>query len=358
MPDLKDQPHQLVPYQTEPKNLPIKARWVLFEAVLRSCAENGWKRIALFPAGRQSERLDLDVLRKHGLELVAVLDDVKTGHMHGIAISKIEDRIDDLDAVVIYSDNYEQECAHRARGFGVPVLCPYQVLQVARRKPEGELVDRFVSAFTGKLNLGCGTHPLKGWSNVDGGDNAWYYGSELEEVVELDAFDALASLPDCSCDYITSEHFYEHFTLDEGFKMAQEWARVLRPGGVVRVVNPDLEKEARIYLGDLKATSAEQFDRHKRRWLNLRHKNEVDRFLTPAMLFNFGMRLDGHLFLYDFETLKAQLEAVGLVGVTRCKFGQSEHDALRGIDQHDGAETGGDWIKAIQLVVEASKPTG
>jgi len=356
MPELQDHPCQLVPYQTEPRKLPVKAQRVFLEAVLRSCAENGWKRIALFPAGRQSERFDLSLLSDHGLELVAVFDDEKTGAMHGVSISKIEDGVGEVDAIVISSDSYEQECSHRARGCGVPVLCPYQVLEVPRREPRAESVERLLRTFTGKINLGCGMNPLDGWSNVDGGDNSWYHAPDLEAVIELDAFDALASLPDCSCDYISSEHFYEHFTLEEGFKMAQEWTRVLRPGGVVRVVNPDLEKEARIYLGDLKPTSAEKFDRHKRRWLDLRHKDEVGRFVTPAMLFNFGMRLDGHQFLYDFETLKAQLEAAGLVGVTRCAFGQSEHDALRGIDQHDGAETGGDWIKAIQLVVEASKP--
>ncbi|MFN9976710.1 MAG: hypothetical protein ACK58T_43090, partial [Phycisphaerae bacterium] len=121
------------------------------------------------------------------------------------------------------------------------------------------------------------------------------------------------------------EHFYEHFTLDDGFRIACEWARILKPGGIVRLATPDLAQEARIYLGQQQPADRETFLRHKRRWLGDRHHAESRRFLTPAMLFNFGTRLDGHQFIYDFETLQQQMHAAGFNPVTRESFGRSRH---------------------------------
>jgi hypothetical protein len=73
------------------------------------------------------------------------------------------------------------------------------------------------------------------------------------------------------------------------------------------------------------------------------------------MLLNFGTRLDGHQFLYDEETLRAQLLAAGFTDVVRRPFGHSEHDDLRGIEHHDGGATGGAWTHEVQLVVEARR---
>ena len=356
MPISQPQHDQSAKYQIEPVKLPYKAQIALFESALRACALRGLNRIALYPAGCHSERLDLSIFETTGVDLCAVLDDKKSGVMHGFTITSPESQPQGVDAILISSDFYEHECAQRAQQWGLPVICPYQVLEAPRQQPKDILLERLRSTFAGKLNLGCGLNPIEGWTNIDGGDNSWYCPPDHEDVIPLDVFDAMAHLPDGSCDCISSEHFYEHFTLDDGYRMAQEWSRLLRPGGVVRVVTPDLEKEAKIYLGDLIPAPAEVYDRHKRRWLTSRHTKETKRFLTPAMLFNFGMRLDGHQFIYDFSTLEKQLEAVGLINITRCQFGYSEHPDLRNIDFHDGAQTGGDWIKAIQLVVEATKP--
>lgn len=356
--------HSTIPipeYQVEPAMLPDDAQRVLFESALRNCKERGWHEIAVYPAGEHSERLGQSIFERCGVRLAAVLDDAKTGQVLGLPITKPEDCAQQVDAVVLSTDRYEYECQVRAQSLNVPVVRPYEVLEFphkrAQRKDHAQLVQRLRDSFTGKLNLGCGSSPLPGWTNIDGGDGLWHDVPDHPDVIAMDVFEAMAALSDGSCDLITSEHFYEHFTLEQGYVMACEWNRLLCPGGVVRVVTPDIEIEARLMLGQHELSSSDEYTEHKQRWLGVRHSEMTNRFLTSAMLFNFGMRLDGHQFLYDFKTLRAQLEAAGLLDVTRLKFGQSTHVEMMNIDQHDGGETGGEWAKSIQLVVEAKKPS-
>ncbi|WP_186774797.1 class I SAM-dependent methyltransferase [Allorhodopirellula solitaria] len=52
-------------------------------------------------------------------------------------------------------------------------------------------------------------------------------------------------------DVVYSSHVLEHFTRKEANQFIQECMRILKPGGVVRIVVPDLELLCRKYLGVL-----------------------------------------------------------------------------------------------------------
>jgi len=43
------------------------------------------------------------------------------------------------------------------------------------------------------------------------------------------------------------------------------------------------------------------------------------------------------------------------VDVERAEYGRSRHEFLRGIDRHDGGETGKSWIPGLALIVEGTK---
>lgn len=353
-------------YSVSPVALPAAAQTALIERTLRDAAERGLRRIAVFPAGRHSARLTPALFARCGVELAAFIDETRTGSLHDVEIIP-PDRVHvssagTFDAVLISSDSAERSFAALARGWTgtTPILRPYQVLERPGYDDSDTRRARFLHILrhecTGRINLGCGDNPLPGWTNIDGGDGLWYHAPHHPDIIPLDAFDALAAIADASCDFVYSEHFYEHFTLADGFRMACEWARILKPGGVVRLATPDLAQEARIYLGQQLPTDRETFLRHKRRWLGERHASESRRFLTPAMLFNFGTRLDGHQFIYDLETLHQQLQAAGFGSITRETFGRSRHGPLDGIDHHSGGETGGTWLQDVQLIVEAIRP--
>jgi predicted SAM-dependent methyltransferase len=348
-------------YLVAPATLPHQVQRAMIERTLRDAAQRGLRRVGVFPAGRHTARLSGQIFTDCGVELVAVLDDSRHGQMLGLNIQTTRNATD-LDAILISSDSAEASLASQAQSWAgdatilrvyVPLMRQDVATKSARRNAA---LARLAEECNGRINLGCGSHPLPGWTNIDGGDGQWFDAPQDAAVIPLDVFDALAAIPDASCDYVCSEHFYEHFTLDDGFRMACEWARILKPGGVVRLATPDLAQEARIYLGQQLPADRETFLRHKRRWLGDRHASESRRFLTPAMLFNFGARLDGHQFIYDFETLQQQLQAAGFRSITREKFGRSRHTPLNGIDHHNGGETGGTWLQDVQLIVEAIRP--
>lgn len=75
----------------------------------------------------------------------------------------------------------------------------------------------------------------------------------------------------------------------------------------------------------------------------------------PSFTINNGFHMEGHKFLYDYETLEQSLRLAGFSSIEKCGFGASRHDSLRGIDKHDGGETGRSWIPDIALIVEGTK---
>jgi SAM-dependent methyltransferase len=90
-----------------------------------------------------------------------------------------------------------------------------------------------------RLHLGCASTILAGWINVD------LFGPLPADV----ALDVRRPLPiaDASVDAIFTEHMLEHLTYGEAVALIRECARVLRPGGVLRIVVPDFEEPARSY---------------------------------------------------------------------------------------------------------------
>lgn len=117
-------------------------------------------------------------------------------------------------------------------------------------KPPAEvLADRMEAARRAgrrvMCNLGCGVRHHPDWLNVDfHGDN--------ETVVTWDLRTPLP-LPAASCDVVYSSHVIEHFDRQGAREFLLECRRLLVPGGIIRVVAPDLEALARSYISRLDA---------------------------------------------------------------------------------------------------------
>jgi SAM-dependent methyltransferase len=93
------------------------------------------------------------------------------------------------------------------------------------------------------VNIGCGGVYHLGWINLDF--------SPVGQGVR--PYDARKRLPfaDASVDAVYHAHLLEHLESDDARQFLIECHRVLRPGGVVRVVVPDLEGIAQAYLREL-----------------------------------------------------------------------------------------------------------
>jgi len=99
-----------------------------------------------------------------------------------------------------------------------------------------------------KLNLGGaernegggGSPPLEGFTNVD-----------IRDLPGVDIVHDIVSLPmfeDDSVDEIRVSHAIEHLSSDKIMKALEEWYRILKPGGLLRIYCPDAFKLARDYV--------------------------------------------------------------------------------------------------------------
>lgn len=95
-----------------------------------------------------------------------------------------------------------------------------------------------------RLNWGCGLHPEPGWINSD-----LKSGPGID--ISCDIRDGIP-LDDDSLDYIASIHALPMISFPDLVPVLLELRRLLKPGGVLRLCLPDVNKGIRAYLdGDL-----------------------------------------------------------------------------------------------------------
>lgn len=135
------------------------------------------------------------------------------------------------------------------------------------------------------INLGCGLAVAPGWINIDGslnaliasmpsafhklayrftGASAYYTREKYLALLGNHTFvhhDLGYSLPfhDASVDYVYSSHFLEHLPRKDALNLIAESHRVLKPGGIVRVVVPDLEYAVSLYQAGRKDEMLRQY---------------------------------------------------------------------------------------------------
>ena len=93
------------------------------------------------------------------------------------------------------------------------------------------------------------------------------------------------------------------------------------PGGVLRILTPDLGQLARMYL--------EEPERLRQLWET--HVGIPLLAGTAGEVFNLGMRFAGHTFLYDADTFARLLAGCGFEA-RRVAYNESDVPDLRGLD--------------------------
>lgn len=158
-----------------------------------------------------------------------------------------------------------------------------------------------------RLHLGCGPRIIEGWANLDNSPRPGVCLVDLSKGIPAESG---------SIEYVYSEHFIEHLTLEQGALLLAECHRVLRPGGVMRVSTPALEK------------LVEQFSIGRtNEWTDVDWTPE-----TPCRLLNEGMRSWGHQFIYDRSELERSLRSAGFSSVEARPYRSSPIPALDGLE--------------------------
>jgi SAM-dependent methyltransferase len=139
---------------------------------------------------------------------------------------------------------------------------------------------------------------------------------------------------DGTVDAVYSSHMLEHVTRDQAEFVLRECHRVLRPGGTLRVVVPDLRLLARKYLdgdraffGDHDGPLADAFVRS----LYLR---SVPKGRLPERLARRVLRTDegGHQWMYDGESMSRLIARAGFRDVRVRAYGEGDHAAAAALD--------------------------
>jgi len=169
---------------------------------------------------------------------------------------------------------------------------------------------------TVKVHLGSGPNIMPGWINVD-------YNPDFNPQVVADLSQRFPFDDEC-VDYIHSEGVLCQFPLAQGRHFLNECFRIMKPGGFMRLLSPDLLRLVQAYLDDARSGENKLVELWQR---------EVEiplQLSTSAEVINIGIR-DLHSFVYDSPTLMKILESCGFEA-EQVSYQQAGPEALQGLD--------------------------
>lgn len=165
------------------------------------------------------------------------------------------------------------------------------------------------------LHLGCGPIMLHGFVNID-------HSAHWNPDLCIDYLLLSNHYEENSVDVIFCCHSIEHLDYPkDAVRFFVQARRALKPGGVLRIVVPDLKKVATKYVNGS----------------DLRDVYNMDAFYyrdCPAERFMYFCREWQHEILFDEELLSSFMRDAGFVNIRRCAFGDSDTFALRHVDRY------------------------
>jgi len=131
-----------------------------------------------------------------------------------------------------------------------------------------------------KVNLGCGQRIHSQWINID-------FKSKNSEVITHDLCKGLP-FESNSCDVVYHSHLLEHFAKSYAQIFLNNCYRVLKPDGIIRVVVPDLETIARLYLILLeKSLKGDQEAQKRYEWIILELFDQMVRNASGGAMLDY-----------------------------------------------------------------------
>src|SRR5262245_36602739 len=168
------------------------------------------------------------------------------------------------------------------------------------------------------VNVGCGRNIRPGFINVD---YEWHPDIHLCWDIRRPL-----PLPDASAEGIFSEHCLEHVTYDDCLPVLRDLRRILKPGGVLRLIVPDGGLYLDLYHRSRQGEKVEFPYVERSGAADLAHDSRFG--FTPMLAVNRIFRGYGHVMAYDDETLANLLVAAGFRNVERCSFRKGRKQAL------------------------------
>lgn len=144
------------------------------------------------------------------------------------------------------------------------------------------------ASFDGRylLNIGCGGRFHPEWNNID-------FKPACPSVIKFDIKKALPYKAE-TFDAVYSSHLLEHLSIEVAKNLLSECCRVLKPSGVLRLVIPDLEYNAKLYLESLSKLKADKSPLNKEHyeWAVLNLTDQFVREKSGGEMKKFLLRRD------------------------------------------------------------------
>ena len=187
------------------------------------------------------------------------------------------------------------------------------------------------------VQYGCGLSAPEGWENYDASPTLRFErlpvvgrlytknAARFPESVRYGDIVRGLPVPDASCAGVYSSHVIEHLSLADARVALRNSLRLLRPGGLFRVVVPDLRVLAQRYLERGGPDACSEF----------MHKSLLGRAGGDRGWKGLASRLFGngaHLWLWDEPGLSRELIEAGFVDVRPATLGDSGLPAFDAVE--------------------------
>lgn len=164
--------------------------------------------------------------------------------------------------------------------------------------------------------------------------------------------DIVAGLPvaDDSADGVYASHVLEHLPYDDFWIALRNTFRILKPGGIFRLIVPDLEARARRYVAGLdrgESGGNDWFMRASHLGRQARGRG-LGGYLREAVGYN------AHLWMWDERSMAQALAATGFVDIRRAAFNDCADPHFRLVELADRFHDEGQDIE--ECAMEARKP--
>lgn len=211
------------------------------------------------------------------------------------------------------------------------------------------------------VQYGCGLAAPEGWLNFDSSPRlrfermpgvgllAGTLGKRLfpQNVIFGEIVGGLP-IQDATVDGVYASHVLEHLGRKDAERALANTFRMLKPGGVFRMIVPDLHWRAVRYVRDRERGEVAAADD----FIGRTGLGENERPRGTFGMLRYALGNSGHRWLYDAELMSALLAEAGFVNIRRCTFGDS------GDPMFDRVEDKGRFFDAgeAELALEGRKP--
>ena len=217
-----------------------------------------------------------------------------------------------------------------------------------------------------KLNLGCGAVRPQGWVNTDSSLNAHIQRIPIVGSIVHKMFHTVEysdnnvvymnlnkrwPYKNDSVDIVYASHLFEHLTLPSAELFLNESYRCLAPGGVVRIVVPDLYKICKRYISEYEQSDKADPTEFIMWAINMHREGQYG--MKSGWMKKFILEWQGyphqHKFMYDEKSLTKKLKEKGFNEIRSLRYGVSDY-----IPQI--ADVEGSKESYLSVYLEAKKP--